>query len=666
MSCPSRSWFGLCFGLGLLLLSCSRPVRPGQPPRHVLLVTVDTLRADHLSCYLYARPTSATPTTPEEKAGGGGWSIDRLAAEGVLFSQAFAPRGETFPSVSTLLTGRGPFEHGAIDNLDVLSDEVETLAERFKAAGFATGAFTTNRLLGPAVDPSGRPGRPSGIEQGFDHFEHLFAAPDRDLAAIAAAVKWSQARRAEGDPPQFLWLHLMGPHLPYDPAPLHGRDFARLFADPDYAGKANGSREFLDPLYSAGTPLDPLDLHQVVALYDGEIARVNYLLGLFWMTLFTGPGGPEAKQQTLIVFAADHGEELYQRNGYWGHSKSVYSSVLHVPLILWHPPSLTGSRVLGEVVGLADVAPTLCDWFALPPLSGQSGRSLLPLVDSYVKRPFERRPAIGQWSDRIFSVADERWRLVWNPTGIEPDDPPPGRYPIPALALFDRQRDPLELNDLSAQWPEERQRLLGLLEEFAAAAPAGQARSGHLDPARRESLIELGYTTRGEAGTDSPQATETKDGAQKPSGDQTPAPEALPGQATGSPELPVPPAPPAAAPAAKPEDAAQPPPGAPTGGAQSANATSTASPLEVAAGAAFSGSAGAATGAVAASEERASVPFPIPARSDAGADSGAGAAACDRAGVWAVVEAVVEAESGNRGAPASLTDATQHTQGAAR
>jgi arylsulfatase A-like enzyme len=617
----------------------------------VLLVTVDTLRADHLSCYLYARPTSATPTTPEEKAGGGGWSIDRLAAEGVLFSQAFAPRGETFPSVSTLLTGRSPFEHGAIDNLDVLSEEVETLAERFKAAGFATGAFTTNRLLGPAVDQNGRPGRPSGIEQGFDHFEHLFAAPDRDLAAIAAAVKWSQARRAEGDPPQFLWLHLMGPHLPYDPAPLHGRDFARLFADPDYAGKANGSREFLDPLYSAGTPLDPLDLHQVVALYDGEIARVNYLLGLFWMTLFTGPGGPEAKQQTLIVFAADHGEELYQRNGYWGHSKSVYSSVLHVPLILWHPPSLTGSRVLGEVVGLADVAPTLCDWFGLPELSGQSGRSLLPLVDSYIKRPFERRPAIGQWSDRIFSVADERWRLVWNPTGIEPDDPPPGRYPIPALALFDRQRDPLELNDLSAQRPEERQRLLDLLEEFAAAAPAGQARGGPLDPARRDSLIELGYTTRGEAGTDSSSATGAKDGVQKPSGDQTPAPEAPPGQAAGSPESP---APPPAAPAAKPDEAAQPPASAPTDGAPSANATGAALPREVAAGAACEGFASAATGAANGSMA------PASARADARAVAGSGAG--DRAGVCAVVEA----ESGNRGAAAGLMDATPHTQGAAR
>jgi arylsulfatase A-like enzyme len=523
MSCPFRRSLGLWLSLCLLSSACARPPRPGQPPRHVLLVTVDTLRADHLSCYLYARPTSATPSTPEERAGGGGWSIDRLAAEGVLFAQAFAPRGETFPSIATLLSGRGPCEHGALNNLDVLTDEVETLAERFKAAGFATGGFTTNRLLGPATDPSGRPGRPSGIEQGFDQFEHLYAAPDRDLAAVGAAVQWSQARRAGGDPPQFLWLHLMGPHLPYDPSPLHGRDFARLFADPDYSGQANGSREYLDPLYAAGAPMDPLDLHQVVALYDGEIARINYLLSLFWMSLFTGPGGPEAKQDTLIVFAADHGEELYQRNGYWGHSKSVYSSVLHVPLVLWHPPSLTGSRVIGEVVGLSDVAPTLCDWFGLPPLEGQSGRSLLPLVDSYVRRPFERRPAIGQWSDRIFTVADQRWRLVWNPAGVEPDDPPPGRYPIPGIALFDRQSDPLELRDVAQQQVEQRERLLGLLEEFVAALPPGTGRSTGLDPARLQSLIELGYATgTGAQAPQAPAATPDKGADRTPSDASSP------------------------------------------------------------------------------------------------------------------------------------------------
>ncbi len=495
-------------GLAALLAACGPPPRPGQPPRHVLLITVDTLRADHLSCYLYPRATSVTPSSPEERAAGGGWSIDRLAEKGVLFAEAFAPRGETFPSIATLMTGQGPFHHGAFDNLNRLEEQHETLAERFAASGFATGAFTTNRLLGPAIDPSGRTRVPSGIEQGFAEFQHLWNEADRDLAAVGAAATWSKARRAEGDPPQFLWLHLMGPHLPYDPAPLHGRDFGRLFADPSYSGPADGSREFLDPIYAAGRGLEPLDVARVVALYDGEIARINYLLSLFWLTLFGGEGGAAAERDTLVIFAADHGEELYQRHGYWGHSKSVYSSVLHVPLLISHPASLTGSRVIGEVVELADLAPTLCDWFALPALSGSTGRSLLPLVDSYVRRPFERRPAFGQWSDRIFSVTDGDWRLVYNPERLTPDDPPAGPYPIPPLALFDRRRDPLELADVSAREPETVARLLRELEAWLERVPEGSPRSTAVDGALAESLRAMGYLDTPRAEPPEPARTE--------------------------------------------------------------------------------------------------------------------------------------------------------------
>ena len=123
---------------------------------------------------------------------------------------------------------------------------------------------------------------------------------------------------------------------------------SRRFADPDYAGEANGSREFLDPVYRDGLPLSGHDVNRIVSLYDGEIARINYILRMF-LQLYTGAFEEEPKHlldKTLFVFASDHGEELYERHGYWAHSKSVYSSVLHVPLFIRHPPSLTGRRVL--------------------------------------------------------------------------------------------------------------------------------------------------------------------------------------------------------------------------------------------------------------------------------------------------------------------------------
>jgi arylsulfatase A-like enzyme len=487
-----------------VLPGCAEPERPGTPPKDVLLITVDTLRADHLSAWLYPLPTSALPSSDEDRAAGRDLALDDLAAEGVAFARAYAPRGQTFPSTATLLTGATPFEHGAIDNRDVLPERAETLAERLGDAGFATGAFTANRLLVPG----------SGIEQGFEHFfpgdrEEVAAlhgdpTVDRDYQVLVQANQWIDAQRAaDPDRPLFAWVHLMGPHLPYDPRPIGGLevDYATLFADPDYAGEADGSREFLDAAYAGGRDLTGEDVARVVALYDAEIARVNRLLSLFLYRYgrIDVEGEPRHLDRTLLIFAADHGEELYQRNRYWAHSKSVYSSVLHVPLFFRHPPSLTGRRVMGEPVTLADVAPTVYDWFDLEPPAVGSGRSLLPLVDSHVERPFESRPAHGHWRDRIFTLTDGRWRLVWNPDGVEPDDPPAGPYPVPELALYDLDRDPLELTDVKAEHPDVTADLLGRLQQWTATQPIDAARRQDLGAERARALRELGYIDDEEA-----------------------------------------------------------------------------------------------------------------------------------------------------------------------
>ena len=161
--------------------------------------------------------------------------------------------------------------------------------------------------------------------------------------------------------------------------------------------------------------------------------------------------------ETLVVFAADHGEELAERHGYWAHSKSVYSSVLHVPLVFRHPPSLTGRRAFDDLVTLEDVAPTICEWFDVPAPDGARGRSLLPRMDGDAGRAPERL-AFATWGDAVVSVAADlpsgRWRYVWNPEGVVPDDHPPGPYAIPSGTLFDRDRDPRERVDVAAEHPE--------------------------------------------------------------------------------------------------------------------------------------------------------------------------------------------------------------------
>lgn len=434
-----------------ILAACGGAERPGTPPRHVLLVTVDTLRADHLSIFGYPRLTTWIQKRPDQVARGEDLSIDDLAKRGVTFTSCFAPRGQTTPSIATLMTGRPPLEHGVLVNGQILDQGATTLAEMFQARGFRTAGFTSNALLV----------RGSGIEQGFEHFVHAgqgmpMSQAERDLEMVRAAVTWMGQVDYESES-AFVWLHFMGPHMPYDPEPLGETNFARTFSDPGYEGEADGSREFLDGAYEAGRPLGPLDIEHVRALYDGEIARVNALFERFlasYSGVFDGPERVNRLDDTVLVFASDHGEELYQRNGYWAHSKSVYDSVLHVPLFLTHPNSLTGERLLGETVELQDVLPTLAEWFDLEVPDGVRGRSLLALTDSYVEKPWDARPAFGSWRDQIFTARTPEWRFVWNGRGVVPNDPPAGVYEIPRVALYDERADPQERRNVIAEHPE--------------------------------------------------------------------------------------------------------------------------------------------------------------------------------------------------------------------
>jgi hypothetical protein len=318
---------------------------------------------------------------------------------------------------------------------------------------------------------------------------------------VSAASRWLLEQDLRSGPRLFVWLHLMGPHMPYDPAPLEGVDYARLFVDPAYAGTADGSRAFLDGAHGAGRVLAPADLEHVRALYDGEVARVDHLLSLF-VEILSGalPEQPvDLLDESILVFAADHGEELGQRHGYFAHSKSVYGSVLHVPLFLRHPKSLTGRRVMGELVELQDVMPTVLDWLELASPSGVDGRSLLPLLDG---GHFASRDVFGTWRDRVFTVRSGRWRLVWNPDRVEPDDPPAGAYPIPELELFDVESDPLERHDLAARHPDVVRDLRGRIESWRSRLERVCAPTGELSPERREALEGTGYIEPGESGTD--------------------------------------------------------------------------------------------------------------------------------------------------------------------
>ncbi len=293
------------------------PTTASKP--NVLLITLDTTRADRLGSYGYGR--AATP------------NLDRLAARGVRFAQALSSAPLTLPSHASLMTGRQPYSHGVRNNgYFALSPDVATLAQSFAAAGYDTAAFVSSFVLD----------RQFGLARGFsaynDTLDHEPAGGAASLElerrgdrTVAAATEWLAARQP--GKPYFLWVHLYDPHEPYAaPSPLR----EQFSSQP----------------------------------YDGEIAFVDSLAGVLIGKTAGSPG--------LIVVAGDHGESLGD-HGESTHGLFVYESALHVPLI-FAGAGVRNPAVVNEPVRLIDVAPTMLELAGLAPLSGVDGESLRPLM----------------------------------------------------------------------------------------------------------------------------------------------------------------------------------------------------------------------------------------------------------------------------------------------
>ncbi len=312
---------GLAAPLLLLAIpaACRREAAPSvriaRP--NVLLVTIDTLRADHVGCYGYTR--AVTPT------------LDGLSAHGVRFITAVAHVPLTGPSHASILTGRTPLGHGMRDNgAYVLPGSVRTVAEDFRGAGYRTAAFVSGFPLS----------RRFGLDRGFETYDdHLPRGADPRRTAYVertadrttdAALHWLDAPRQGTPAPFFLWVHYFDPHAPYEPPP----DFASRAATP----------------------------------YDGEIAFVDAQLARLLGRV--GEGGP-----VLVLVTGDHGESLGE-HGEDTHGIFIYDATLRVPFLL-AGPGVPEGRVSGVVARGIDVAPTLLDYAGLPPRAVE-GRSIRP------------------------------------------------------------------------------------------------------------------------------------------------------------------------------------------------------------------------------------------------------------------------------------------------
>jgi arylsulfatase A-like enzyme len=387
-----RSWTAL----GLVLLLCGALGCGGRrpPPPLILLVTVDTLRADHIGAYGSPDPTP---------------HIDALARDSVLFEIAYGPAPFTFASISALLTGQLPRTVGAVTNRSFLAADVPTLATRLQAAGFATGAVVSSDVLK----------RSSGLARGFDVFDdHLpvtaFYMPERDApettrAALAALDQLLAHRPA----PAFLWVHYQDPHGPYTP-PLALRDryLPTEMAAPDGARKLPVYP--IDRGWGAIPRYQAVDAHREVgwyrAGYRGEIAWMDEGVG----ALLDGVAARGLADTALIIFTADHGESLGEDDYWFAHGEHLSDAQLRVPLIL-HVPGVPPARRT-DVASLVDVAPTLVALLGLDPIDGTPGRDLLsgepprPLLIAALRNARARRVGVV--------TADEKYTISFDPVAV--------------------------------------------------------------------------------------------------------------------------------------------------------------------------------------------------------------------------------------------------------
>jgi arylsulfatase A-like enzyme len=419
---------------------------------NVVLVSVDTLRADRLGAYGY-RPVSP--------------AIDRQLASGVTFDSAMAQRASTWPSLASLLTGLYPSAHGVVENGYGFPNELPTLPKLLHGAGYQTGAFLSNMC--------------QANHQAWDAFA---CSGGKDGKSVRAALDWAGGTDAKR--PFLLWVHLFGAHPPY----YNGGDDAQRL-DPGYDGPLAPKKWALEQVMTKPIALDQRDLRHLDAIYDAAVQGSDRSVA----GLLEGLRAAGRLERTVIVFTADHGEELYRHNRYLFHACSVYQTTLHVPLGFAASGLLAPGGRVAQPVELIDVLPTILDLVGVARPVEQHGRSLL----RYLARPSAGgpgKPAFSEYgTSRIHTAIQERWKLIDNPDSFQPvciPDAPPNHYPIPEVQLFDLAADPGESRNLAATEPARVEALRALIRQRFAGLK-NRTKDQAVNKKLQEELKALGY-----------------------------------------------------------------------------------------------------------------------------------------------------------------------------
>jgi arylsulfatase A-like enzyme/thioredoxin-like negative regulator of GroEL len=424
--------------IGLLLAWLGSLACGGETmPLSVVIITLDTTRADALGAYGQRLPTSPR--------------IDAMAAEGTLFEQVVASSPSTLPSHATLFTGRQPYSHGVRSNFGYrLSDENVTLAEMLRDRGYATHAEIASAVLDDETQ----------LDQGFDVYREVQISKPTPRF-LERAMKDAPTRAAEditerglaflrenAERPFLLWLHYYDAHEPLDPP-------------------------------------EPFRSEIAESLYLAEVRRTDHQVGRVLDEL-------EAlglRERSLVVLTADHGEGLGQ-HGEETHSFLVYDSTMRVPLVFWGSDVIPRGQRVASLVRLADVTPTLLDLLGLVPAQDAQGISLRPLLENpgaeleLIGYGESIEPLLSFEGDVLRFVQLGRWKYIHK---LEPE-------------LYDVASDPQELRNRVAEQPERAARLRARLEQLLRAVPASPANAeAEMDPETLAQLRALGYVGGGDS-----------------------------------------------------------------------------------------------------------------------------------------------------------------------
>ncbi len=430
---------------------------------NIVIVSFDTLRADRMG--LYGNDDWNRSPSP---------AADALGARGVTFDAFFAPRGQTHPSIASMLTGKYPATHGVRENANSFGDGHEVLWELLQRGGMQTGVFVAN------FDATTQD---KWVYRGADVHADGFRGKFRQQAgANESAFQWVWDNNVEASAHAFLdqvdtsrpfalWVHFYDIHKPYNPPPEYVGHFPADERLPKYLvdpgpGSGPNLESHLANITLSDRAVSDEELSAVFGLYDATLAstdaRLQRLLGKL--------AALGEADDTLVMLTADHGEELYDRHRYFFHGASIYNGTVRIPFVAAGPGIPAGAR-LDQVAQNIDIAPTVLDAVGLPVPDDMEGASLLPLLRGDTAEP-PHPYAVIEWQDLIFAITDGRHVYIDNRNKIWPRKPPyyrkPKQYPDAPAGL---PMDCFEAYDLVADPGQQRNLLKGLDPERLEADP---------------------------------------------------------------------------------------------------------------------------------------------------------------------------------------------------